>query len=59
MEEQKKLPAKPKPREEGCDVRFKRDGKGRIVGFKASGKCTRDHLKLAQGSVEDFNGDED
>lgn len=61
MEQQKQIPTqKHKIKEDGCDVKFKRDKLGRVVGFKATGKCTRDHLRLAQGSVEEsYSGDDD
>lgn len=51
MEIQKTLP-KQKPKEEGCNVRFKRDKNGRVVGFNATGKCTKEHLRLASGNIE-------
>lgn len=50
---------RPIKKEEGCNVRFKRDKQGRIIGFNATGKCTKEHLKLANGSVEDYSGGED
>ena len=40
---------KPKPQNDGCDMRLKRDKIGRIVGIKTSGKCTKeDKMIFAQ-----------
>ncbi|MDD5651213.1 MAG: hypothetical protein PHF86_12490 [Candidatus Nanoarchaeia archaeon] len=59
MDQQKTQQPKPKPREEGCNVRFKRDKSGRVTGFSATGHCTREHLKLANGSIDDASTDDD
>jgi hypothetical protein len=49
MDQQKQLPKIEK--EEGCDVKFKRDKQGRVTGFSAKGKCTKEHLRMATGSI--------
>ncbi len=35
-------PQKPKPDNENCEIKVKRDAHGRIINVKSSGKCTKE-----------------
>jgi len=44
---------KPKPiekKEEGCDIRIKRDNNGRVIGIKTNSRCTRAEIDLFKES---------
>jgi hypothetical protein len=51
MDEQRRLPTRPKPKEEGCKIRIKNTKGGKEISFH--GKCSRQELSLAKGNVED------
>jgi len=57
MEQQRQLPTKPKPKEEGCKIRIKNTKSGREISFH--GKCGKNELRIAQGNIADDSDEED